>query len=573
MRFDVWAPRPSAVEIEVDGARHPMADAGAGWRTADVPTRPGATYAFVLDGGPPRPDPRSAHQPEGPHGPSQVVDHTAFAWTDHDFRPAPLSSAVLYELHVGTFTPGGTFDSAIERLDYLVDLGVTHVELMPVCEFPGTRGWGYDGVNLWAPHHALGGPDGLKRLVDALHQRGLAAILDVVYNHLGPSGNYLAEFGPYFTDHYATPWGDAINFDQAGSDEVRRFFIDNACAWLRDYHFDALRLDAVHAIVDMSAVHFLEELAIEVEKLAGALGRDLDLIAESDLNDPRLVTSREAGGYGLRAQWSDDFHHALHITLTGEQTGYYADFTGAADLVKSLRDVFVNDGRHSGFRQRRHGRPTDGLPFDRFLAYAQNHDQVGNRARGDRLGALVEPAALKLAAAITLLGPCVPMLFAGEEWGAATPFCYFTDHDDPALGEAVRAGRRAEFAAFGWDPEQIPDPQALATFEQSRLDWTELRRPDCADLLEWHRRLIALRRAEPDLTNPLRGATSVEHDAATGVITLQRGHFTIIANTSRQPAKAPAPASVEPVLRSADVTASAGNVHLPPLGVAVLRRA
>ena len=359
-----------------------------------------ADYAFSLDGGPPLPDPRSPYQPNGVHGLSRPVDHSAFEWRHTKWRPAPLSSAIIYECHIGTFTPSGTFDAAVERLGYLRDLGVTHIELMPVAEFSGARGWGYDGVDLFAPHHSYGGPDAMKRFVDAAHGHGLGVILDVVYNHLGPEGNYLAKFGPYFTDRYRTPWGDAVNLDDRDSDEVRRFFCDNALMWLRDYRVDGLRLDAVHAIFDASAIHFLEQLGAEVHQLEAEVGRHLVVIAESDLNQPRIVTPREAGGYGLDAQWNDDFHHALHTILTGETAGYLADFGSIAQLAKCLTRGFVYDGTYSKSRRRRHGRPVLGLSAHRFVAFMQNHDQVGNRAMGERLGHLVTIDQLKISAAI-----------------------------------------------------------------------------------------------------------------------------------------------------------------------------
>jgi maltooligosyltrehalose trehalohydrolase len=464
MDFRVWAPRATKVEIAVDNTRTPMAPDTSGWWTADVPADgPATEYTFILDGGHPLPDPRSAWQPRGVHGPSRVVDHQAFAWTDARWQPGPLSSATVYELHVGTFTLAGTFEAAIERLDHLVALGITHVELMPVAEFPGGRGWGYDGVDLYAPHHGYGGPEGLKRLVDAAHRRGLAVILDVVYNHLGPAGNYLEHSGPYFTDRHRTPWGPAVNLDGPGSSEVRRFFCDNALMWLRDYYMDGLRLDAVHALIDTSAVHFLEQLAAEVQALAAQLGRHLVLIAESDLNDPRLVRPPEVGGYGVAAQWSDDFHHALHAVLTGERAGYYEDFGTLADLAQALTCAFVYDGRYSRFRDRRHGRPATGLSGHRFFGYLQNHDQIGNRAKGERSSHLISPGRLKIAAGLVLTSPFVPLLFQGEEWGASTPFQYFTDHEDPELGRAVSEGRRSEFSAFAWSAEEVPDPQDPAT--------------------------------------------------------------------------------------------------------------
>ena len=381
--FTVWAPRASQVELTIGTRRIAMSPRGDGWWQVEEPSAaPGTDYGFALDGSPPLPDPRSPWQPAGVHGPSRVLDHGAFTWSDARWQPPPLAAAVIYELHVGTFTGAGTFEAVVDRLDHLVSLGVTHVELMPVVEFPGARGWGYDGVDLFAPHQAYGGPVGLKRLVDACHGRGLAVILDVVHNHLGPAGNYLGRFGPYFTDRYRTPWGEAVNLDAAESDEVRRFLCDNALMWLRDYHMDGLRIDAVHALLDRSATHVLEQLAAEVRALGAHLGRHLVLIAESDLNDPRLVRPPAAGGYGLDAQWNEDYHHALHALLTGERQGYYADFGSMADVATALREGFVYAGRRSAYRRRRHGRAATGLGGQRFVGCLQNHDQVGNRARG-----------------------------------------------------------------------------------------------------------------------------------------------------------------------------------------------
>jgi maltooligosyltrehalose trehalohydrolase len=382
-------------------------------------------------------------------------------------RLSPAS--LIYELHVGTFSPEGTFDGVRAKLDHLVDLGVDAIELMPVAEFPGERGWGYDGVDLFAPHHTYGGPEGLARLVDACHARGVGVILDVVYNHLGPAGNFLERFGPYFTSAYATPWGKAINFDGPNSGPVRDFFCDNALFWLEDYHIDALRLDAIHAILDTSAKHILEELAERVDKLSSRLGRHLHLIAESDLNDPKIIRSRDAGGYGIDAQWSDDFHHALHAILTGERQGYYADFGSLADLASALTRGFVYGGRYSASRRRVHGRPLGGVPLGRLLGYMQTHDQVGNRAMGERSSALMNSSKLKIGAALVFVSPFVPMLFQGEEWAASSPFLYFTDHRDAELGRAVSEGRRREFATFGWRPQEIPDPQAAETFARSKL--------------------------------------------------------------------------------------------------------
>jgi maltooligosyltrehalose trehalohydrolase len=413
------------------------------------------------------------------------------------------------------------------------------VELMPVNAFPGKHGWGYDGVDLYAVHQPYGSPDSLKNLVNACHSRGLAILLDVVYNHLGPSGNYLSKFGPYFSHRHQTPWGPSLNFDGACSDEVRRFFCDNALTWLRDFHFDGLRLDAVHAIVDPSAEPFLEQLAHEVKSTEMQLGRHLVLIAESDLNDPRLLWSRERGGFALDAQWNDDFHHALHVTLTGERGGYYEDFNLLADLAKAYRDAFVYDGRYSPHRRRRHGRPPHDLSGERFIAYLQNHDQIGNRARGDRMAHNLDLSRQKIAAALLLTSPFVPMLFMGEEWAASTPFQYFVDHPEPELAHAVREGRRREFAAFGWAPEDVPDPQDAATFERSKLNWQELQRQPHAEILDWYRRLIQLRQGEPALTDGRRDMVVVHFDEAAHWLAIERGPFTVACNLGDAEAKIP----------------------------------
>ncbi len=568
--FGVWAPYAERVELDLEGTRIAMTrDEGDWWRADVAEAGPGARYRFALDDGPLRPDPRSPFQPEGIEGPSQVVDHGAFAWTDGAWRGSPLPAAVLYELHVGTFSPEGTFDGAIGHLDHLVGLGVTAVELMPVAEFSGDRGWGYDGVLLYAPHHAYGGPDGLKRLVDACHQRGLAVVMDVVYNHLGPAGNYLGEYGPYFTDRYATPWGRAVNFDGADSDEVRRFFVDNALMWLRDYHCDGLRLDAVHAIIDTGATHILEELGTEVDRLEAHTGRTLWLIAESDLNDPRVVRRREVGGYGMDAQWSDDFHHALHAALTGETAGYYADFGGLEQLTAALKRVFVYGGDFSLHRRRRHGRPVGDLSGVQFLGYSQNHDQIGNRALGERLAALVSPGRLRVAAALELTAPFVPMLFQGEEWAASTPFQYFTDHPDPGLGRAVSEGRRGEFAAFGWEPEAVPDPQDPATWARSVLRWEEADKGEHGALADWYRRLIRLRRSQLALTDGR--LDRVKAWSGEGWIALWRPPILVVANLAATPEEVALPAPATVLLASDPaITTSDRGVKLPPDTVVVL---
>jgi maltooligosyltrehalose trehalohydrolase len=534
-RFTVWAPNAAGVQVLVEGKLETMTPCAGGWYEAGVEhAGPGTRYGFVLDGSAPLPDPRSASQPLGVHGFSELVDHSAFEWADAHWQAPPLGSAIVYEMHVGTFTPEGTFDSAIGRLEYLHRLGITHVELLPVVEFPGQWGWGYDGVDLFAPHHTYGGPEGLKRFVNAAHRSGLAVLLDVVYNHLGPSGNYLARYGPYFTHRHKTPWGEAMNLDGPHSGDVRKFLLDNARMWLRDYHFDGLRLDAVHALIDNSATHFLEELAVEVQELGIHLGRHFVLIAESDLNDPRIVRPRELGGYGTDAQWSDDFHHALHTTLTGESNGYYSDYGGIEQLAQAIKYAFVYNGRYSKCRKRRHGRPIGELSGHKFLGYIQTHDQIGNRARGERISHLVSTDAAKVAAGLVLTSPFIPMLFQGEEWAASTPFQYFTHHEDPELGTAVSEGRRNEFVDFGWTPSEIPDPQERATFEASKLRWEDLQEEPHAQMLEWHRNLIALRRQHRELTDGDLDAVRVEYSRKDEWLIVVRGSITIAANFSRR---------------------------------------
>ena len=516
VRFSVWAPRARRVDVRLcgEGGRVDQSLEGreGGIFESVVPWR-GAPmdYWFRLDGERDRPDPTSRYQPAGVHGPSRVVDPSAFRWTDAGWQGVETRDLVFYELHVGTFTQAGTFEALIDHLPALRDLGITAVELMPVAEFPGGRNWGYDGVDLYAPHSTYGGPEGLARLVDACHVRGLALFLDVVYNHLGPEGNYLAEFGPYFTDRTLTPWGPAINYDGPDSDEVRRFVVDNALSWITDYHVDGLRLDAVHGIFDRSARHILDEIAEAVHAQAERLGRRIQVIAESDLNDPRLVRPHGCGGYGLDAIWNDDFHHAIHTALTGERDGYYTDFGGTGPVAKALQERFVLDGAHSAYRRRRHGAPAGDVPPDRFVVFAQNHDQVGNRARGDRLSTLVPFEAQKLSAALVLLSPYVPLLFMGEEYGEINPFLYFVSHGDPALVEAVRRGRAQDFRSFRWSGK-VPDPQDEATFVRSRLDRSLARKPGHTELLTLHRDLLHLRREEPSL-RPGNARVKVECDA------------------------------------------------------------
>jgi maltooligosyltrehalose trehalohydrolase len=539
----VWAPKAKSVRIKLGrGSEH------EGVRGDDdhfllEPPAPGEDYSLSVDGGAWRPDPRSPWQPHGVHGPSRAV---ALA-TPAPFTPPPLG--LVYELHVGTFSPEGTFDGAAARLDHLVALGVTHVELMPIAEFPGRWGWGYDGVCPFAVRDAYGGPAGLSRFVEAAHGKGLAVVLDVVYNHLGPDGNYLGQFGPYFTARHQTPWGDAVNLDAPGSDVVRRYFIENALQWLDAYRFDGLRLDAVHALVDDTAYPFLEELADAVHRL----GRPIALIAETDRNDPRTV----ADG-AMTAHWNDDFHHAVHALLTGERHGYYVDFGSFAELAHVLHHGYRHDGRYSKFRDRRHGRPYGDLPRERLIGFAQSHDQVGNRARGERLIALVGPARAKIAAALTYVAPFTPMLFQGEEWGAGTPFAYFVDHQSPELAHAVREGRRREFPQAA-DPY---DPQDEATFRLSCLDWDEPTRAAHADLLAWHRALAALRR-------DLRGLPIVTFDEAAQWMTVAREGTTLVFHLGQGTLTLPVRGQIQ--LAHGEATVAEGQLTLGPDACAIVR--
>lgn len=574
-RFGVWAPDRDRVDLVVDGTTHTMQRDAAGWWWADdVAPHAGARYGFCLDGGDPLPDPRSESQPDGVDGLSAWVDHDSFPWTDRGWRGVSLPGAVLYELHVGTFTPNGTFDDAITQLPHLRALGVDAVELMPVVEFSGDRGWGYDGVDLFAPHDAYGGPDAMKRFVDACHEHGIGVVLDVVYNHLGPSGNYLGQYGPYFSDRHHTNWGSAVNLDGPGSDEVRRFFVDNALTWLRDYHVDGLRLDAVHALVDESAIHFLEQLADEVDALSAHVARPLFLIAESDLNDPRFVRSRDAGGFGLHAAWADEWHHALHAVLTGETDGYYADFGTLEHLAKALRQAWVYDGTWSDHRRRHHGRSPAGLRGHQFVVCTQNHDQVGNRAVGDRPSEQMSVGRLRIAAALLLTSPFTPMLFQGEEWGASTPFQYFTDHEDPDLGRAVSEGRRSEFSSFGWSPDEVPDPQAISTFERSSLDWSEPEREPHRTTLAWYQGLIELRRRYACLSDPRLSTVQVEVDEASSTLVVARGEIDVLVNLSDED-RTWVYTGMYRVVAASDlgVRSDDGHVVVPPEAVVLVERA
>ncbi len=530
--FEVWAPLAESLAVQVNGKNYPMKEGEhALWSVPVADAHPGMDYGFVVNGEEPAiPDPRSPWQPNGVNGLSRVVDHASFQWSDQAFQAVPLASAVIYELHVGTFTPEGTLDAAINKLDYLKELGITHVELLPLAAASGKHGWGYDGVALFAPHQAYGGPDAVKRFVAAAHAKRLAVLHDVVYNHFGPSGNHTGKFGPYLNENHKTPWGGAVNLEEEGSDRVRRFFCDNALMWLRDYHFDGLRLDAVTAYIDRSAVHFLEQLADEVKDLGAETARYLVLIAESDLNDPKIVRAKEAGGYGVDAQWSDDFHHALWSVLTGDRAGYYQDFGTMQQLATSLEDIFIYQGQFAPNRKRSHGRPVLDLPGYRFLGYIQNHDQVGNRATGERLSDLVSAGRVKVGAALVMMAPSVPMVFEGEEFAASTPFQYFTDHEDKELGRLVSEGRKKEFGSFGWKPEDIPDPQDKATYERSKLKLEETTEPAHAAILDWYKKLIALRRSSRSLLNGRLSEVSVQVDEDAKWLIMQRGEFEVACN-------------------------------------------
>ncbi|KRE93587.1 malto-oligosyltrehalose trehalohydrolase [Nocardioides sp. Soil774] len=529
--YDVWAPRPERVRLLAGGETVEMTRGDDGWWSPAAPVADDGPvdYGYLVDDDPdPRPDPRSRRQPEGVHGLSRR-DTTAYEWRDAAWTGRQLAGSVIYELHVGTFTPDGTLDSAIERLDHLLDIGVDLVEVMPVNSFNGTHNWGYDGVAWFAVHEQYGGPDAYKRFVDACHAKGLGVVQDVVHNHLGPSGNYLPLFGPYLKAGRNT-WGDLVNLDGDDSAEVRRYILDNVRMWFDEFHVDALRLDAVHALSDTSEVHLLEEMAVETAAFSAHVRRPLTLIAESDLNDTRLVTPREAGGMGLDAQWSDDFHHAVHVALSGETAGYYADFEPLEALAKVCERGFFHDGTFSSFRGRDHGRPVDTahMPTWRLVVANQNHDQVGNRARGDRLTEHLDDDQLACAALLTLAGPFTPMLFMGEEWAASSPFQFFTSHPEPELGKATADGRIAEFEKMGWDPAEVPDPQDPATFHRSRLDWDELTRGRHAVVLDCYRRLARLRRELPQLTDPAFGSVSCDVDGR--VLTMRRGDLLVVVN-------------------------------------------
>jgi maltooligosyltrehalose trehalohydrolase len=503
--FVVWAPLVKDLSLKILSSNEqmmPMKRCGDGyWRVSLENISRKSLYLFRLENERERPDPASHFQPKGVHGPSQVIDHNSFKWEDKDWRGIDLSEMIMYELHAGTFTPEGDFDSIIQRLNDLKSLGINAVEIMPVAQFPGDRNWGYDGAYPFAVQNSYGGPSGFKRLINECHKRGIAVILDVVYNHLGPEGNYLREFAPYFTEKYRTPWGMAVNFDDSYSNDVRNYFIENALYWFTHYHIDALRLDAIHGITDMSAKPFLQELAERVERFSSEKGRRFYLIAESDLNDSRVIKPRELGGYGIDVQWCDDFHHSIHTLLTGEKQGYYADFGRAEHLTKSLREGFVYSGQYSLYRKRNHGNSSKERPANQFVVFSQNHDQVGNRMLGERLSTLISFEALKLTAGIVLLSPYIPLIFMGEEYGEGAPFLYFVSHSDLSLIEAVRRGRKEEFISFDWKGE-LPDPQGIETFLKSTIEWEKRSDGRHRILLDFYRNLIKLRKDNPVLSKP-----------------------------------------------------------------------
>lgn len=589
-RFDVWAPLANTMRLVANGETYPMRSSDEHWwRPVNLPEElqtAEVDYGYLIDDDPtPYPDPRSRRQPAGVHGLSRTFDANAYEWGDQEWRGRQLAGSVIYELHIGTFTPDGTLDAAIDKLDHLVELGVDFVEPLPVNAFNGDAGWGYDGVYWYAVHEPYGGPAAYQRFVDACHQRGLGVIQDVVYNHLGPAGNYLGKFGPYVSSRHQTDWGDGINLDGFDSDQVRRYIIDNALMWCTDFHVDGLRLDAVHALVDTRAKHILEDLADEIHARSAFLGRPLTLIAESDMNAPRLFTAQSVGGYGLDGQWSDDFHHAAHVSLTREADGYYEDFAeteghGLEALKKVLTRGFFHDGALSTFRRRHHGRSLPpGTNAWRLVVSTQNHDQIGNRARGDRLSESLPPEQLAVGATLLMCSPFTPMLFMGEEWGATTPFQFFSSHPEPELAEATSKGRISEFARMGWDVAEVPDPQDVETFRRSRLDWMELDYPEHQHLLRCYRALIRLRRTHPELTTPWLRDVSVKYDKDAGWLAFWRGDLQVICNFAATAAEVPVDVDVawttyrehgECLFATQDeVRISGDTAHMPPHSAAV----
>ncbi len=575
MRPAVWAPDSQRVRAVIatgeDQRQTELArDASrSGWWQLDEDLPPGTRYGYLVDDDETAvPDPRSRRLPDGVHGLTEVYDTEAHQWQDSGWQGRKLAGGVIYEMHVGTFTKGATLDSAIERLDHLVELGISHVELLPLNAVNGTWNWGYDGVAWYAVHEPYGGPDALKRFVDACHARGLAVVLDVVYNHLGPSGNYLPKFGPYLKTGRNT-WGDLVNLDGPGSDEVRRYILDNALMWLGEFHIDGLRLDAVHALVDSSETHLLQQLATEVGRLSAKADRPLPLIAESDLNDPKLITPQTEGGYGLDAQWDDDVHHVLHAMLSGERHGYYSDFGSLPSLAKVLTRAFFHDGTYSSFRGRTHGKPVDRerTPGWRFVAFLQDHDQVGNRAAGNRLSELVSPGLLGVGATLLLTSPFTPMLWMGEEWAARTRWPFFTSHPQADLGKAVSEGRVAEFADHGWDTAAMVDPQDPAAYHDSVLDWSEPEGGEHARVLRLYRDLIRLRASNPSLADPRLGEVSVDFDEDRNWVVVHRGEFRVVANLAGRPQTVEVPGAGEIVF----ATGSTAELDESPGGTSGVR--
>jgi maltooligosyltrehalose trehalohydrolase len=568
--FQAWAPKATRMTLLLDGVRYPMQQLPGGWWAPEDPKLIASSeqdYGYLIDDEEtPTPDPRSRRQPEGVHKLSRTVDLSAYDWTDTSWTGRQLAGGLIYELHIGTFTPEGTLDSAIERLEHLTSLGVDFVELLPVNGFNGTHNWGYDGVLWYTVSESYGGPAAYQRFVEACHARGLAVIQDVVYNHLGPSGNYLPKYGPYLHEQSKNTWGSSVNLDEPA---VRRFILDNAIMWLRDYHVDGLRLDAVHALVDTSEKHILREMSEEVDALSAHLGRPLTLIAESDMNDPKLITAREAGGYGLTAQWSDDYHHSVHVALTRETTGYYADFEPVAALEKTATRGFFHDGTYSSFRKRNHGFPIDrSIPAWRLVTFAQDHDQIGNRATGDRLTATLDEDRLALAALLTLAAPFTPMLFMGEEWAASTPWQFFTSHPEPELGTATAEGRIAEFEEMGWDPAVVPDPQDPETFARSKLDWDEPYPASGGEdtrhtrILNTYRELARLRKAFPELTDPRFDQLSARSSENPRWFRLRRGSLEIVVNLSDETLEIDSPSEL--IFATADATDNGVALVLAP---------
>ena len=573
--FDVWAPNAGSMRLVANGQQQQMTQGTGGWWHASEVVPGDVDYGYLLDDATdPVPDPRSRRQPGGVHGLSRTFDAAAFPWTDSAWISPGLTGGAIYELHIGTFTPEGTLDAAAEKLTYLADLGIQYIELMPVNAFNGTHNWGYDGVLWYAVQESYGGPAAYQRFVDAAHSHGIGVIQDVVYNHLGPSGNYLNLFGPYLHSGRGTGWGDAVNLDGPDSDEVRAYILGNLEMWFRDYHVDGLRLDAVHALQDERALHILEEMAALTDDLSADLGGALFLIAESDLNNPRLITPRSLNGYGLAAQWSDDFHHAAHSNLTGETGGYYADFDSLAAVAKVLQGGYFHDGGFSSFRGRSHGRPLDtALHSARQLVVAtQNHDQVGNRAAGDRNTATLGHEQLALAAVLNLASSCTPMIFMGEEFGASTPWQFFTSHPEEDLGRATAEGRLQEFARMGWDPAAVPDPQDTATFQNSKLDWSELTDDHHGELLRLYRDLLALRKSMPELTEPDFRKIHVDFDEVSRWLSIQRGKVVVALNFADSPRELPlslqGPVTV--ALETAPSVMYDGAIQLPGFGAAIV---